>query len=404
MKNKQVLEEKLKEISIILQNEYKKNDQLGVLSGITGIALFHFYYSKYLEVDTQADIGVDILEEAINRINEGYQFPTYCSGIAGAGWVFEHLLEEDFMDSDNDELLSELDEYLSGMMNHDMATGQYDFLHAGIGYAYYFLKRFRNTKNAQLKERYRTYLNKMITDLESTVQEDENGLKWESRLDIETGLRGHNLSLSHGMSSIVIFLAKLNQIDDFKKATTPLLKGAIGYIRSHEIKGDDLYCLYPSWVTDPAQDRSQSRLAWCYGDLGTGLAFWQASKTLNDNELKDKALYILKHGANRKTDKETGIRDAGVCHGSYGNAQIFNRMYRETKDPIFKEAAHYWIDHGLKLAIHEDGHAGYKQWNGKDEDWEPKISLLEGVAGIGLAILDYISDYESHWDECLMIS
>jgi len=404
MKNKLELENKLKEISTILKKEYKSNDQLGVLAGISGIALFHFYYSKYLDTDKHADTGVDILEEVVNRINEGYQFPTYCSGIAGAGWVFEHLLEEDFMDSDNDELLADLDEYLLGVMNYDMQQGQYDFLHAGIGYAYYFLKRYRNTKDAILKERYKEYLSKMVSYLNETAHEDPSGFKWESRLDIETGLRGYNLSLSHGMSSIVIFLAKLHQADLFRDKVTPLLKGAVGYIQSHEVQGENLYSLYPSWITEPKEDKSQSRLAWCYGDLGIGLAFWQASKTLNDDTLKNKALTILKHGANRTTVEDTAIRDAGVCHGSYGNAQIFNRLHKETNDPLFEKAANHWIDFGLKMAIHEDGNAGYKQWNGKDETWEARISLLEGVAGIGLTIIDYLADFESHWDECLMIS
>lgn len=404
MENKKLLEEKLEEISSILKKEYKENDQLGVLAGISGIALFHFYYSKYLDTDKQADIGVEILEEVVNRINEGYQFPTYCSGIAGAGWVFEHLSEVDFMESDNDELLSELDDYLFQVMNYDMQSGQFDFLHAGIGYGYYFLKRYQNTKSDELKDRYKTYLNKIISDLNEHAQDDEHGVKWESRLDIETGLRGYNLSLSHGMSSIVIFLSKLHEYSDFKDTVTPLLKGAVGYIGSHEIKGDELYSLFPSWITEPPQEGSRSRLAWCYGDLGVGLAFLKASETLNDASLNKKALYILEHAANRKTAEETGIRDAGVCHGSYGNAQIFNRLYTKTGNKLFKEAARYWIDEGIKMAVFEDGNAGYKQWNGADEDWESRISLLEGIAGIGLTIIDHISDFETHWDECLMIS
>ncbi|NER12568.1 hypothetical protein GWK08_03880 [Leptobacterium flavescens] len=403
MEHKKELEEKLNEISGILQKEFKTEKDVGVLAGISGIALFHFYYSKYLDIDTQADIGINILEEIIERINNGYQFPTFCSGIAGAGWVFEHLLEEDFMDSENDELLADLDEYLLSVMSYDMQRGQYDFLHAGVGYAFYFLKRYRNTRSDELKQRYREYLNKMVADLEATSQKDENGLKWEAVLDRDTGQRGFNLSLSHGMSSIIIFLSKLYEFDEFKSSTEPLLKGAIQYIRSKELKGNDLYSLYPSWVTEENNDR-RSRLAWCYGDLGIGLAFWRASAVLKDEELRGKALNILRHGANRRKNEETGIRDAGICHGSYGNAQIFNRIYKETGEETFREATYYWIDHGLKMAIYEDGNAGYKQWNGMDEDWVNRLSLLEGVAGIGLTIIDYLADFESHWDECLMIS
>jgi len=402
--NRMQLEQKLQEINKILSNKYHQDANIGVLAGISGIALFHFYYSKYLEVDTYADIGVEILGEVVNRINEGYQFPNYSSGIAGAGWVFEHLLEVGFIDSDTDNLLADLDDYLFTAMNSEMKGGQFDFLHAGIGYAYYFLKRYQNTKVHALKARYKTYLDKMISDLEKTAEKDPNGLKWKSILDIETGLIGYNLSLSHGMSSIVIFLAKLHQIDDFKDTVIPMLTGAINYIRSHEIKHENLNYFYPSWISIPSQKDDRNRLAWCYGDLGIGLAFWKASKTLKDGELKNKALEILKHGAKKVTVDETGVIDAGVCHGSYGNAQIFNRMYKETDDPIFKEAAHYWIDFGLKMAVHEDGNAGYKKWNGIEEKWESNMSLLEGVTGIGLAIIDHIADFESSWDESLMIS
>ena len=41
--------------------------------------------------------------------------------------------------------------------------------------------------------------------------------------------------------------------------------------------------------------------------------------------------------------------------------------------------------------------------------FEPKkaynwVIEIEGIAGIGLTILDYLADYDTNWDECLMIS
>ena len=399
------LEQKLQEIQKILTKEYKQNLNVGVLSGISGIALFHFYYSKYLNVDTYADIGVEILEEVIERINNGYAYPTFCTGIAGAGWVFEHLLEEDFTDIDNDDLLANLDDYLFATMQSDMQQGEYDFLHAGIGYGYYFLKRYKNTQSTELKKRYKKYLDTIISELGSIAQKDNDGLKWESNFGKDSQLNGFNLSLSHGMSSIIIFLAKLHQIKSFKDSTYPLLTGAVNYVRSKEVQGENLYCLYPTWIaTNASQENTKSRLAWCYGDLGIGLAFWHASKTLKDNSLKNDALKILTHATKRKTDEDTLVMDAGVCHGSYGNAQIFNYLFKETNQLIFKEAAYYWIESGLKKATHTDGYAGYKQWNGMDNSWQAELILLEGIAGIGLVIIDYISDFESKWDECLMIS
>lgn len=407
MTTKAALELKLKEISEILDTEAIKNRQIGVLSGISGIALFNFYYSKYLDVDTYADKGVELLNESVNRINEGYQFPTYCTGIAGAAWVFDHLVEEDFMDAENDDLLSELDEFLYAVMENDMKTGNFDFLHAAIGYGYYFIKRLRNTKDEELKKRYETYLSDLLKMLENSAVKDKNGLKWESTLDIETGLRGYNLSLSHGISSIIIFLSKLMQFENLKDKTTPVLSGALSFLLSNEMHNEERTVFFPSWIMpeDTQQpEKRGSRLAWCYGDLGPGLAILHASEALNDEELKEKALEVLTFSAKRTTPEDTGVRDAGVCHGSYGNAQIFNRLFKKTGNDIFNTAAAFWIQHGLQSATHEGGYAGYKQWRGKDEQWCEETNLLEGIAGIGLSIIDYLADFETSWDECLMIS
>ncbi len=398
------LEKKLKEISEILSKEYKQNPDIGVLSGISGIALFHFYYSKYLKIDKYNDIGLDILSEVIDRINKGYYMPTFCAGIAGATWAFEHLLEERFINLDNGELLADLDNYLFSVMKSEMKIGQFDFLHGGIGFAYYFLKRYRNSKIPELKERYKLYLSKMISDLERTAQKDPNGLKWESKFDIQTDLKEYNLSLSHGMSSIIILLTKLHQIADFSNRVTPLLKGAITYIQSQKMSGENLCSLFPNKILSCNQEVVRTRLAWCYGDLGIGLAFWHASKILKDDDLKNIALEIMKHGARRRTDENTGIVDASICHGSFGNAQIFNHMFKETNHDLFKEASLYWIDYGLKMAVHEGNNAGYKQWQGEDRKWETSTALLDGLSGIGLVIISYIANFKSNWDECLMIS
>lgn len=31
------------------------------------------------------------------------------------------------------------------------------------------------------------------------------------------------------------------------------------------------------------------------------------------------------------------------------------------------------------------------------------MDILEGIAGIGLAIIDYLVDYDNNWNECLLI-
>jgi len=400
------LENKLSEINTLVTSNYNELKHLGVLAGLSGISLFKFYYSKYLDIDEHADFGVELLSTCIDNLNNNYNFPTFCTGIAGFGWVFDHLEQEEFMDADADVLLPQLDDYLHKMMVMDMNKGNYDFLHGAIGYAFYFLNRYRNTNSNELKENYKTILLEFVSLLKGLSEEHgDDSLKWLSVTDIEKGTKGYNLSLSHGMSSIVGILTKLNEFDDFKNATSDLLIKGINYIRKFKTTDDKSVSLFPSMI--PQDDENinwHSRIAWCYGDLGIGIRFWYASKALKDKALKNEALAILKHAAKRISKEDSMVTDAGICHGSYGNAQIFYRMYKETNDAEFKDASDIWIKHGLSLAIHEDGYAGYKQWRGLDKDWRPEVSLLEGIAGIGLTIIDQLADFDTNWDECLMIS
>jgi lantibiotic modifying enzyme len=397
------LNSKLLEIYAILKEQHY-SDNLGVLTGLTGLALFHFYYSRFANNDDSSEIGVEIITECFEKINQNYELPTYCTGIAGFGWALEHLYTENFIDFNNDEVLSDLDSYLFEKQLIDSSTGQFDFLHGSIGYGYYFLARYKNTSSEQLKEKYKTYILELISSIKEFAIECENQIKWESILSIETQKRGYNFSLSHGIPSIINFLSRLYCFSDFKSVVSPLLTKSISYILDHKNENSNEYSLFPNFESESGSTNQHSRLAWCYGDLGIGITLFQTAKLLQDQDLKKTAIDILKHSAQRVQQQDTLVRDAGICHGAFGIAKVFNRMYKETNIPIFKQATEHWLNEGLKMSFHKDGYAGYKKWVGGKGTWEKELSLLEGISGVGLVIIDYLTDSDFNWDECLMIS
>jgi len=404
MKYKPFLNEKLNEISYILQKQYKDASDVGVLTGISGIALFHFYYSKYLDLDTYADIGAEMISYCIEKINYGYSFPTFCTGIAGLGWAIQHLKTKDFIDVDCDSLLSPFDAYLYNQMIFDLGRGNYDFLHGALGYGFYFLSRYEHTETVDFKKRYQSYLYELIAKLETLSISEGSTLKWKSTLDIKKGTKGFNISLSHGMSSILNFLSRLYKFDEFKKDTGKLIRGNINYILDLENNSPKNLSLFPSWVEEGVPPEYNSRIAWCYGDLGIGLSLLKAGRSLDNISIQKHALEVLKHTTNRKADDQTLVNDAGICHGSYGNALIYQRLSQENNNELFKKMFNYWIEDGIEKAVHKNGYAGYKQWHSLDKVWTPELSLLEGISGIGLVIIDSLSKEPNSWDECLMIS
>ncbi|WP_299534495.1 lanthionine synthetase C family protein [Ulvibacterium sp.] len=400
--HKEILEEHLIKIDAAIRKHYKEEKNAGVLVGLSGVSLFQFYYSKYLDVNSNANFGVALLSQVIEGIDDGYGYPTFCDGIAGAGWVLDHLEHAELMEIETDDLLSQLDGYLHTAMVSDMKLGNYDFLHGAIGYALYFLNRYKCTKSGKLKKRYRAYLLEFISFLDELSEKDEGiHLKWIS-IHPRSQEKNYNLGLSHGISGIIGILVKLCQYDEFKPLTLSMLKGAVGYVISFK-KENNAFSLFPNRVLLNGETGGNSRLGWCYGELGIGLQLYYASKVLRDEKLRRESISILKHAADRTTPDKSLVKDAIVCHGSYGIAQIFSRVYKETKIPMFRDITEFWIQDGINKAIHKDGYAGYKRWRDVNE-WVAEVSLLEGISGMGLVIIDYLADFETTWDECLMIS
>ncbi|MHA7055677.1 lanthionine synthetase C family protein [Aquimarina sp. M1] len=404
MNNIEILKHKLKDIHNVLKENYIKTEHIGVLSGVSGISLFQFYYARFLEDEVIADIGVDTISETIQRMNDGYSFPTFCTGIAGAGWVLELLNEEEFIDVDGDQLLSELDGFLFESMESDIKREYFDYLHGALGYGYYFFKRYENTASTSLKKQYKEYLLHLVKALENSSIRDQRGVFWKYELHKKDGLHGTNLSLSHGMASVINFLSRLYRYEDFQESVIDILIGATTFIIHCKYPDENQSSLFPSWVYPEMEAYTGSRLAWCYGDLGIGISLWKVGKALNNQEYCDLAIHSLKHAAKRKNAEEAKLHDTGLCHGMFGVITIFDYIYKETKEVIFKEAADFWMNEALKMDIHQDGYAGYKQWKGDLEQWKNETNLLEGIAGIGLSIIFYLMPSENKWTECLMIS
>jgi lantibiotic modifying enzyme len=182
-----------------------------------------------------------------------------------------------------------------------------------------------------------------------------------------------------------------------------MLSGAMNYVLSLQQDFSQFGSYFPSYLLkDTSKYFSKSRLAWCYGDLGIGMALWQAGKAIDKAEWKKKGFEILLQSTKRKNYTENFVVDAGICHGSSGIAMIFHRMYLETHDDEFKEATLYWLNQTLNFSSFTDGLAGYKSY--ELSGWKCDYSLLMGISGIGLVFTSCISKDMQTWDEMFLLS
>ena len=108
--NKSIVDE-LNQINDILKKVKDDNDKPGLMGGNAGVALFYFYYAKFINKQKPYDKGLEILSSIFESIEKGFSFHTHASGIAGIGSVIEILVKQDFIEADTDEMLGELDSY-----------------------------------------------------------------------------------------------------------------------------------------------------------------------------------------------------------------------------------------------------------------------------------------------------
>lgn len=369
--------------------------------GNTGAAMLLYYYWLYSKDDKYLEKGNSFIMKNFELSeSSNSSLHSLCSGTAGFRWAVNHLIESGFIEGDSNELFIESDPFLHLVMEMDIKQGRYDFLHNALGIGLYFLNR-HNYESI-------SYVESLILGLEKTAEVDGDGIKWRAlhKPSETTGKEVYNLSLSHGMASIIAFLGKAHSYEIAVDKTKDLLCRAISYVLSQKLDVPVSGSFFPSVVfVQEEQSFRGTRLAWCYGDLGLGYTLWHASKIIQNAEWEQVAIDVLLHTTTRKDPVKELVIDAGICHGASGISHIYNRLYQHTGIERFKEAAIYWLEDTLNKAVFTDGLAGYKAWHTRlHGGWKNEAGLLEGVSGIGLVLLAAVSEIEPKWDECLLLS
>ncbi len=363
----------------------------GVYNGEFGILLFLYYYSQYSQDLKFLKITDKYTDQLLDQLGSKKEIHTFCSGLSGILYLFEFLRNNDFVDIYMEDIGDVFDNFILKNTDLDIQKQYFDFMHGALGAGLYFLKRKTHPEE----------ISNLIDYLYETAEKDKihETFCWKSSLGV-SGEIGYNIALSHGISSIVLFLCRVSMNGFSHPSLSELLTGAVNYLLSQEIDIE----IYGSYFPSQSKEKIiRGRLAWCYGDLGVAYAIWYAGKIMENNSWIKKGLEVFTYSTKRLSPKDNMVMDAGICHGSSGVAMFFYRIYLETGDKIYKEAGEHWIKRTLDLAHFKDGLAGYKTYN-KEMDTNPDYSLLTGIAGIGMVLISYLSSDEQKWDELFLLS
>lgn len=133
----------LARIADIITEDLSSCDDMGLFNGKTGLALFLFRYAKYTGNSFYEDCARKLLDEIAENIDT-VSSPGFLDGLTGIGWGIEYLAQNDFIDADTNEVLNELDEVIfAARQQRNLIDWEEDGI---FGYGLYFLSRQQNRK------------------------------------------------------------------------------------------------------------------------------------------------------------------------------------------------------------------------------------------------------------------
>lgn len=344
-----------------------------------GCIIFLYCFCRKYNINTSmVDSYLDRMFAGVLTYNN---VGSYCNGLAGLGIGLKILEEENFIQG-VDSVLDNIDIRIERTPEFEIVKNNIDFLHGFIGVAFYLLSRI-STK----KEFVNNYIDRMLSFLFSTAIEESGMMKWELKEDDD---KKYNISLSHGYSSLIILLSRLLENKNVVALASikKILDETVSYVLSQRIDENKYGSCFPTFSKDSEINISRSRLSWCYGDLGIALALREAALSVKNVELYNIAMSVLRYSANRRAMYSNGLFDGCICHGISGVALIFDKIYNDTNENIFKRASIYWNDLLLKkTAVLMNGVITFPYYNIKNPKWAMRYGILDGLSGIGLYLL-----------------
>ena len=380
-------------------NENKINNASFDL-GLSGIALFYFYYASYSGNSIYSEKGLDCLKRCIEMLSDTeyvknsikYKTDSFDNHLSSFGRVLL-FINNNFKDQiDAEDLYLSLDEILVTLIKSKIEIKDFDIDSGALSSGYYFLARYRYSED---KSKFKNLLERIVEGLEDAqIEVNSEEIYWSSPSMNNTVYLG----ISHGSAMIINFLSKMIIIDVLKEKSEKLLKKAINFVLNQ--KRDQINGAFPNCY--PAEPSEPTQFSQCYGDLGIGYSLYIASLSLNDEIVLNEAMAILMKCVERK--KEDNLtKDASIIYGASGVGHLFKKLANIEKSEELMKAANYWFEQITSYQNDQSLYAGYQCMFGNLNDIEWGMSFGWGISGIGITLMKYDNKSLPNLEELLMI-
>jgi len=364
--------------------------------GSAGLAICHGQFARTRSHRT-ADAALTHLEEAIGVLATEPLTSSLYAGFTGIAWAVQ--LVDRLLGTEDEDRTGDIDDALARLLERYPEHAPYDLIHGLTGLGVYALARWPRPGAVQC-------LLGVVGQLARRARQDRDGVywwtppSWRGPQWEQYQRDGVDLGVAHGIAGVIPLLARVHRLGLARQTVRPLLDGAVGWLLAHMVDTASGPTV-PATVGGSAPP-GPARTAWCYGDPGVAAVLLLAARDADEPAWTAAATGLAVRAAARPPG-QTGVVDAGLCHGSAGLAHLFNRMYQMTAEPALASAARSWVERTLELcataAPGQDAAltgAARPAWNGP--------GLLEGAAGVALALEAASTTAAPLWDQMLLVS
>jgi lantibiotic biosynthesis protein len=388
----QIANRRLTEINRTIETGRIASDSL--LGGQLGLVLYYHQLYEVTEEHAHREKALQLLAEVIDNLQAGNARlvkSSFSSGAAGFAWLMNFLAEKNFIDTDLREELRELDNYLFEDALKQLDADKPDYLHGAFGILHYFTTRGR-------EEEIRQYADKIIARVNEKGIYDEKGFRLRNIFTLGTNPDEINLSLSHGLSGMLLILMNAWEHSGQQPLIQHMVAEGVRFILHYRKDVDfanGIYNYFPSTVMENENKQIESnRLAWCYGDLNQVLLLNRAADLLQRDNYSRLAQLIGLQTLLRTDEKSTLANDSHFCHGSAGLAQYYKTLHQLTGNEGYRAGYEQWIEQTI---LHVEKELAAEKYAGKE------TNFLEGLVGVGLTLLSYVSGKELQWSRSLLL-
>lgn len=391
----------IKHFRKIIVSQNLNNDS--ILNGNLGMVLYHTYYHLTFNNNLSKKLMLSSIESIIDRIDQSESTLTnylYSNGLSGFGTIISNLSKQKLIYSDVNDL-DIINDFVYRKSLEQIEQGNLEFLHGACG-GLFFLSQ--NLHNQTVKQYADTLIEKII---DRCILKDY-GIMIPSSNYFWNDKNSYNLSLSHGLCGFLLVLilftnkglsvntALINFIDQCVKSIMKLIK--------FPKYDQNSYSFLPSFIPsnfnindlNSIEQWPNSRLAWCYGDLGWVLLLYKFGKVTGNRHYLSMADKIGLFTTNLKTIEETSLTSAQFCHGFSGVSVFYRRLYDIRNLRVYRNQSNYWASKAIiELKKERD--------KPHIENYEVDITLLEGLIGSNLFLMSLYAKKRLDWTDYFLI-